>query len=204
MKNILILFLFFSPLFLHAQRFPTGKGTFRSGGGFSFSYTNETTESIYKFTITPRVGYFLTDDLLIGFITNYTLQVGTEETLISALKFTPELKYYWTITDRKFYILGNLQYTIDRKSDFTAAKIVTDNSTIGIGPGVAYFFSRRIGFELNILYTQYLHPDDTFSKVTTDFGFIFHVLDKHGKFKSQQGSDKNEYEKELDIEDDDF
>lgn len=201
MKNILLFILCISPFLAQAQRFPTGKGTFRSGGGFSFSYTNETEESIYKFTITPRVGYFLTNDLLIGFITNYTLQVGTEETLISALKFTPEIKYYWTITDRKFYLLGNLQYTIDRRSDFTGPKVITDNSTVGIGPGVAYFFSRRIGFELNVLYTQYLHPDDTFSKVTTDFGFIFHILDKNGKIK-RQGSDDNEYEQELDIDDD--
>lgn len=202
MKNKLILILLLTPALLHAQRYPTGKGTFRSGGGFSFSYTNETDESIYKFTITPRVGYFLTENLLVGFITNYTLQVGTQETLISAIKFTPEFKYYWTITDHKFYILGNLQYTIDRKSDFTKTKVITDNSTVGIGPGVAYFFSRRIGFEVNILYTQYLHPDDTFSKVTTDFGFIFHILDKHGKLKTQQGNDKNDYEKELDIDDD--
>jgi len=193
---------FLIPFTMLAQRFPTGKGTFRSGGGFSFGFSNEVNERIYKFNFTPRIGYFVTDNLLIGGITNYTLQVGTEETLLSAIKFTPEVKYYWKLKPGT-YLLGTVQYTIDRRSDFTAAKTVDDNSTIGAGPGITYFFSRRIGFEFNILYTQYIYPDEVFSKVNTDFGFIFHILDKSGKFsnpfkdeKPEKG-DKNDYEREL-------
>ncbi|MBK7035625.1 MAG: outer membrane beta-barrel protein [Bacteroidetes bacterium] len=187
MIKTLILFALFFPAVALAQRYPTGKGTYRTGGGASFTSSREVDFNEYKFTITPRFGYFITDEWLTGFALNYTMTVDTN--FISAIKFTPQVKYYYPLSQSTF-ILATVEVGVDRATTFGYSKSIVDHTSISAGPGVAYYFSRRIGFEINILYQQYLNPDNThMSKINATGGFLLNILNKNDRAKKI----KNDY-----------
>ncbi|MFI5170985.1 MAG: hypothetical protein ACHQFW_01265 [Chitinophagales bacterium] len=178
-----------------SQRYPTGKGTMRTGGGASFSLDREETFNIYKLSLTPRLGYFITDEILTGFLMNYTMTVDTD--FVSAIKFTPQFKYYYKLKPSTF-LIGNFEIGIDRATTFGDSKSIIDHTSVSAGPGVAYFFSRRVGFEINILYQQYLNPDDTHtSKINGTGGFVLNILTKEERKKAL-----NQHKYELKEEDD--
>lgn len=195
MKIFSLVLVLLIPLLGSAQRYPTGKGTLRTGGGGSFSQSKEDTYNEYKFSITPRLGYFITDEILTGFTMNYTVTIDTD--FVSAIKFTPQFKYYWKLTPSTF-LLANFEVGIDRATTFGDSKSIVDHTFVAAGPGVAYYFSRRIGFEINILYQQYINPSEDYtSKITATGGFLFNILTKEEKKKENS---KNQYE--LEKEDD--
>lgn len=174
MNKTLIFLLLMLPVSLFAQRYPTGKGTFRTGGGCSFSESTQSAYNQYKFTITPRLGYFISDELSVGFSSNFTTTLDTAFTL--AVKFTPEFKYYYGFSEAA-YLIGNMQFGIDRATTFDNGRFIIDHSSIAAGPGFAYFFSRRVGFEIDIMYQQYVSPDALHqSKVIADGAFVFNLL----------------------------
>ena len=196
MKQITLLLFLLFPLSVFAQKYPTGKGTFRTGSGATYSQTREDDFTDYKFTITPKLGYFVSDELLAGFTMNYTMDLDTDFT--SAIKFTPELKYYYKLSDACF-VLANMNCTLDRSTEFSDPKKINDHSNVAVGPGFAYYFTRRIGFEIDVLYLQYLNPDAThISKVTGDGGMVFNVLSK-----DQLQRQKRKHDYQLHSTDDD-
>lgn len=195
MKNALIVLLLLVPLVTYAQRYPTGKGTFRSGGGVSFSRSNEEYFKEYTFNMTPRIGYFVTDNLSIGFTSNLTFIYDT--TFSTAIKFTPQFKYFYPLS-KSMFLIGNGQVLLDRATRFADPNVVKDQSQFGLGPGFAYYFSRRVGFEIDIVYTQYFNPDPTHqSSLVGDGALIFNILSNKDKKKANR---KGNYE--LQPEDD--
>lgn len=188
MRYAITLFCLFIPLLSFCQRYPTGKGTYRAGGGGSMSVSDKGDFYSYKIQVTPRFGYFVTDRVLTGFTINYAMEVDTE--LVSALKFNPLVKYYYPVNDH-FFILGTAEYGLDRNTTFGYDKTIIDHSSVTFGPGVSYFFSRRVGFEINILTQLYFQPDAAHNnKVFTEGGLILNILNKKDKnanpFKKKQ------------------
>lgn len=184
MKKLVILMSCFIPLMVYSQKYPTGKGTFRTGGGASFTQTREVGYNEYKFSITPRLGYFITDEWLTGFNMNYTMVYN--EDFISAIKFTPMVKYFYKLSPSTF-LLGNLEIGLDRATTFGYTRSIVDHTSVSFGPGVSYYFSRRIGFEIDILYQQYVNPDKNhMSKIDASGGFIFNILTNKDKQKSNR------------------
>ena len=184
MLKTLFFLAVFIPILASAQRYPTGKGTFRTGGGASFTSSREVDFNEYKLQITPRFGYFITDEWLTGFALNYTMTVDTN--FISAVKFTPQAKYYYSLSPSTF-ILGTIEVGVDRATTFGYSKSIVDHTSVSAGPGVAYYFSRRIGFEINIMFQQYLNPDAThMSKINATGGFLLNILSKSEKNKQKR------------------
>ena len=190
-RTLFLLALLFPAVAL-AQRYPTGKGTYRTGGGASFTSSREVDFNEYKFTITPRFGYFITDEWLTGFAINYTMTLDTN--FISAIKFTPQVKYYYPLSASTF-ILATLEVGVDRATTYGYSKSIVDHTSVSAGPGIAYYFSRRIGFEINILYQQYLNPDNThMSKINATGGFLLNILNKSDRAKQTKNNFKLEEE----------
>jgi hypothetical protein len=184
MKKLIIALLCIVPLFAFAQRYPTGKGTFRTGGGGNYSQSDKGEYNLYKLQITPRLGYFVTDALLLGFQTNYTMTLDTNFT--SAIKFTPQLKYFYTVNPH-WFLIAAAEFGVDRTTVFSSPKEITDHSSFAVGPGVAYFYTRRIGFEIGTLYQMYLNPDDTYTnKFILEGGIVFNILNKNDLKKSNR------------------
>ncbi len=192
MLKTLFFYALLFPAVALAQRYPTGKGTYRTGGGASFTSSREVDFNEYKFTITPRFGYFITDEWLTGFAINYTMTIDTN--FISAIKFTPQAKYYYPLSPSTF-ILATFEVGVDRATTFGYSKSIVDHTSVSAGPGVAYYFSRRIGFEINIMYQQYLNPDNThMSKINATGGFLLNILSKNDKAKQNKNNFKLEEE----------
>lgn len=192
MLKTLFLYALLFPAVAFAQRYPTGKGTYRTGGGASFTSSREVDFNEYKFTITPRFGYFITDEWLTGFAINYTMTIDTN--FISAIKFTPQAKYYYPLSPSTF-ILATFEVGVDRATTYGYSKSIVDHTSVSAGPGVAYYFSRRIGFEINILYQQYLNPDNThMSKINATGGFLLNILSKNDRTKQNRNNFKLEEE----------
>ena len=192
MLKTLFFYALLFPAVALAQRYPTGKGTYRTGGGASFTSSREVDFNEYKFTITPRFGYFITDEWLTGFAINYTMTIDTN--FISAIKFTPQAKDYYPLSPSTF-ILATFEVGVDRATTFGYSKSIVDHTSVSAGPGVAYYFSRRIGFEINIMYQQYLNPDNThMSKINATGGFLLNILSKNDKAKQNKNNFKLEEE----------
>lgn len=191
MKTIICILILALPASLFAQRYPTGKGTYRAGGGGSMSISDKTDYYDYKVTITPRFGYFVTDNLLTGFSMNYTMELDTAFT--SAIKFTPQAKYFYKLNPSTF-ILATAEFGLDRSTTYVDPKSIVDHSSVSFGPGVAYYFTRRVGFEINIMTQLYFQPDGSHNnKVYAEGGFVLNVLNKNQK-KTNPFKQKGDYE----------
>lgn len=175
---LLVLFLCVS-LSAFGQRYPTGKGTYRAGGGGSLSISDLGDMYAWRIQVTPRFGYFVTDRLLTGFTTNYIMEM--DSFFSSAIKFTPLMKYYYPLNKNTF-ILANFEFGLDRATTFSDPKSIVDHSSTSFGPGVAYYFSRRVGFEINLLTQLYFEPDATHhNKIYTEGGVILNILNRNQK-----------------------
>jgi hypothetical protein len=173
MKNYLLLvvscLLLTSPVF--AQKYPLGKGAVRSGGGFNFTQVDDPEGKIYRFTVNPNAGYFLTDDFMLGFAMNYTGSIAPGS-YSSTIRFSPQARYYFPLNE-SFFLLADAYYNLDKQRKvINSITELEDNSSFSFGPGVDYFLTRRVSCELVLLYTAYVQPDDTeFNKWSLNFGF---------------------------------
>ena len=198
MKTTLLFTLLALPLLVSAQRYPTGKGTYRAGGGGSFTMADKTDYYEYKLTVTPRFGYFVSDNLLMGFSMNYSVSVDTA--FSAAIKFTPQAKYFYKLNSSTF-ILATAEFGLDRATTYVDPKSIIDHSSVSFGPGVAYYFSRRVGFEVNIITQLYFNPDGSHNnKVYADGGFVLNVLNKNQK-KNNPFKKKGDYDIKEDDDD---
>ena len=155
------------------------------------SISDKTDYYDYKVTITPRFGYFVTDNLLTGFSMNYTMELDTAFT--SAIKFTPQAKYFYKLNPSTF-ILATAEFGLDRSTTYVDPKSIVDHSSVSFGPGVAYYFTRRVGFEINIMTQLYFQPDGSHNnKVYAEGGFVLNVLNKNQK-KTNPFKQKGDYE----------
>lgn len=190
MKTVFFCLLITLSFAASAQRYPTGKGTYRAGGGGSLSVSDMGDYYSWRVQVTPRFGYFVTDRVLMGFTMNYALEKDSAYT--STIKFNPLIKYYYPV-NTNFFILGNAEFGLDRATSFVDPKNITDHSSVTVGPGVAYYFSRRVGFEVNLLAQVYFTPDDAHNnKLFTEGGLILNILNRNQK-------NKNPFQKHEDL-----
>jgi hypothetical protein len=169
-----------------AQRYPQGQGTFRTSGGLSFAPVDDEDDTFlsYKIGLTPSIGYFFTDEALIGLGINYTAIVG-RNLYDATLRFSPSAKYYFMLDKQKF-VIANFTYNFELATELIdGLKTIDNNTSVSFGPGASYFFTRRIGIEATLLYTYYLFPDDI-SKNKFSFSTGFNLNIPANKKKKQQ------------------
>lgn len=165
-----------------AQRYPQGQGTFRTNGGLSISPVESSGElKKYRINLTPSLGYFFTDEALVGIALNYASTVGLGY-YDGSLRISPQTKYYFTISKGTF-IIANFNYNFEIATDKTDdVQEIEDNSGVSFGPGISYFFSRRIGIEATLLYTTYFFPDENHKpKFNFGMGFSLNLPSKKKK-----------------------
>ncbi|MBC8047299.1 MAG: outer membrane beta-barrel protein [Fimbriimonadaceae bacterium] len=190
-RQALILLFILIVCTVHAQRYPQGKGTFRTGGGFSFApVDNDDESSTYRLSLTPNVGYFISDEALIGLGINYSALFGGG-IYESSIRLSPSTKYYFIFSKQKF-LTANFTYNFDLETNVAEGiKTIDNNTSISLGPGASYFFTRRIGIEATLLYTYFLFPDES-SKNKFSFGVGFNVNMPAHKRKNKAANKYND------------
>lgn len=155
------------------------KGNFMAGASIGFSSVNSNTESTttsgtvttdnsaLQFSVTPRIGYFLIENLVIGIGMDYTLNQTSrpvdpgnpssriETETDSDLLFGPYSRYYF-LTGEDKALFGEVSFGFGSSSDKTNIGTTQSTSTnvfaASIGPGFTIFSGDAIGIEALVKY----------------------------------------------------
>ena len=145
-----------------------------SGGSFDNGNITTDKPSSVSFNISPMVGKFLSENVAVGALINFTLSRtnnnGTPEVInsSSAIGITPFLRYYAIKMD-KFSIFGqgNVGFSYSgskSKVDGTSTDgPKTTTLSLNVMPGLAYDVSSKLSLETNI---NFLNLGLTYSVVT--------------------------------------
>lgn len=174
MKKILIIFIttLFININLHSQ---IKQGVFIVGGDFSTSWGSTTTNPFDKskliLAFTPDVGYFITNNFLLGISTPIQI-VRPEGINTGVLGISPFARFYFgEFQSFKFFFVGKAGY-----NDFVKVLYGTQqsnqNATSYLGSGISLILSKQVVVEGILKY------ENTFSDNTSPgsaIGFEFGV-----------------------------
>ncbi|WP_378174534.1 porin family protein [Aquimarina sp. SS2-1] len=149
-KLILTAIAVFTLTFVNAQDGGFAKGDIFVSGSFGYDSESTGDNKNNTFSITPRVGFFVTENITVGARLGYTTQkieVGGGETKINALNAGAFGRYYFTPSN-KFSIFGELGLDyVSAKTEIASTDSTTDGFGINVGPGVSYFISDHFALE---------------------------------------------------------
>ena len=211
MKNHLIILLVPFSLFLNDLSGQVlDKGNFVIGSTLGFSSANsKVTTSInneqeegngptaIQVSIAPNVGYFLTDNFVLGIGLDYTSSTLKEpnenRTEDSDLLFGPFARYYLPVADDMSFFFetdfGFGSSSDEQVINEQTQKIQTNVFAIGLGPGFTIFSNSDIGIEALIKYNFAQGKFDTESNgiktvttTKTNQLDIFPAIDSHKIF----------------------
>ncbi len=148
----------------------TGAGTIMLGGGLNFNTQSSKTAGVdngstTSFGIRPNVGYFLSDNLVVGLGLGFNSSTtkspaaaggtGEDEMINSDFSISPFVRYYSEIGDRAGAFLHGSVDIGSNKTKMTPAGGATAESTgssigVNISPGVYWFITKHIGLESTI------------------------------------------------------
>lgn len=151
------------------------KGSLMIGGGFGFNTgSNKTTSSNgstsvsstskgSEFSFTPRVGYFLINNLALGLgldignsSTTYTEDGKTYKSGSGSTSIAPFVRYYYPVGKVYPFVEANIgfgsQSTKSTDADGKETTNKTSLSSFGVGPGVAFFLNDNVALDASIMY----------------------------------------------------
>ncbi len=182
-KYILLSFLFCLSLVACAQ---TEKGNFLIGGSLSLSRSSQTISSTditsTSFNINPSVSYFVMDRFATGLMTSYSYGRSTSESVGGTAKTTsssegvgPTVRYYFPLGDKVWMFpevdyLWNWNHTTLEITSAPTSESKSNNKTLRLGLGVAYFIAKNVGLE-GIVYYQDFTTSNSSSSNTTSINF---------------------------------
>ena len=153
------------------------KGEIYVGGDFGVGVNNTSmaikdfgklgSSTNVDFTIQPKVGFFVADNLMLGFGLGYSLD-SVEDTTNHAFTIGPSLSYYIPLCEKLYYTP-----TLDLAFCYAATD---DNGVPGFGIGVTLFGmeyrpSKKIGISGNLLSFNYTLLAKNGTRINTvDFG----------------------------------
>lgn len=163
----------------------TEKGGGLIGANFSVGTSKETRDAsaLNNFSFTPRFGYFLNDNLLIGLEIPLNLsklesisyidwngETGAYETMVAPREFSfglsPFVRKYFEFKNRfKIFAQANFLFQINSTKliDEDGYLADTDNKLKGIGaslrPGVSYTISKDVTLEFSFPVVTYFHQN---------------------------------------------
>jgi hypothetical protein len=178
--SFLLVLITFSSL-TYAQ---TSKGSFLLGGNFNIHVENShyeqnnatpyIDEDITSFEVNPYVGYFLFNNLAIGFTPGYSYQKtitisqgNTTNFQIKRFQITPYVRYYGKISKQlSFFAQGtvfNLEHrtakTTLENANVPTTESIDKNETLSprivVQPGLVFFATKRIGIEATLGFIGY-------------------------------------------------
>ncbi|MCF2876257.1 MULTISPECIES: outer membrane beta-barrel protein [unclassified Tenacibaculum] len=202
MKKLLLCTMLFALSFAYGQesdekeKLIIKKGTWYVNGGFSI-YTNNSTNDFssnvnksesLNFNISPKIGYSITNNLIIGLGIGYGYNKhennpASSNSIIKNKSYSifPYIKKYFSLGKKlAFSLHGEFRYTHSKYENHTSLNNVSFNKSndyfVGIRPGVTYFLNNKIALEANIGalgYTRTIHksPLNTFTHTIDNFNF---------------------------------
>ncbi len=133
--------------------FSKGDVFISGAAGFNSTKTGDVKGS--TFNITPRVGFFASDNIAIGLKAGYTSQsqdnaffngVELVDSEINTFEIGAFGRYYATPSS-KFSVFGELDAAYTSSKVDTGADVTTNGFAIGVSPGVSYFLSSNFAIE---------------------------------------------------------
>lgn len=199
-KQIMLLTLFFIGLCSAQEKeewFNIPKGNWVLGGVINYSTQNnedisrdtETTSS--RLIVSPKVGYAIHDNLVIGTSLDYLyvkgqiapeIQLRNTNSKSSFIGFSPYVTKYFNVTKALLFdVEGQISYSVG-ETENTDIALVSDSSLISINiiPGITYSVHKNLAFKLNLGGLSYSRfkteiESDLFDvkEVQDSFGFNF-------------------------------
>ncbi len=127
------------------------KGDYFISGSFGFNSSSTGDNKSSSFTISPRVGYFVSENIAIGARVGYqtfSQEFGAIETDVNTLTIGGFGRYYFTPTS-KFSIFGELGVDYQSiNSDNGTTDTTTNGFGLGVRPGISYFLSTDFALEM--------------------------------------------------------
>ena len=153
------------------------KGDVFISGSFGFGSEKTGDNKTNTFNISPRVGYFVSENIAAGARINFSSEkreLGTNEETLSITTLGAFGRYYFSPTS-KFSLFGELGV------DYVASKFEEEGEPddkangfgLGLAPGVSYFISNNFALEATwgILGYRTVKPDVDNAESTNNFDF---------------------------------
>jgi outer membrane protein len=201
MRIILLAIVLLVAIHVHAQ---TSKGSFLIGGSMNLQRTSTNfydhpgftlvpSTPSGAFTVSPTVGYFPINNLLIGVQPSYTYNWVLNHPTFKTNSWSvgPLVRYYFHMS--KFAVFPEVAMTFDRSrvitaydvhsnNDITAERIKMNGKTYRGGVGFAWFVSQQVGIEtiLALKHTDVGKPSLTKNETSVylNFGIQFYLSKK--------------------------
>ncbi len=180
-KIILSLTALLSIAFANAQSKSEGfsKGNVFVSGSVGFGSTSYDTIKSSSFSFSPKVAYFVTNNIAIGAKlgfgssksdANPFTTIPTVKSETSTTTFGVFGRYYATPAS-KFSVFGNLGFDYSSEND-KLAKVKTNSFDLAVSPGVSYFLSNHFSMEATFGRLGYTSSktDEKDAKATNTFG----------------------------------
>lgn len=178
------------------------KGQWSIEGEFSFNsqnadYSNsngDVNRNDFNFNIAPKVGYTISDNLILGLGVGYAHSktemeddnnnIEGNDSKINAIEFFPYIKKFFPVSKKlALHLQGETRFTF-RKNTFD--NYYNDERVhnseiifIGIRPGISYNMTKNILLQANIGSLGYQHfsgeVDDADTEKSNSFGFNFNT-----------------------------
>ena len=197
MKKIyVVMFIGLSILSSLNSEAQTQKNWFIIGGDIAnLNVGLQKNNSTFNFDFTPRIAWFLRDNLAVGL---YALAgIGSTKTgTITSTSFNygigPVARYYFTgkalesVNKTRWFADANVGINGSNNKTTGQPSVTTNGLGVGFGPGLAYFINRNIALEALVKYNLIVG----FGKSTTDnsinFGVGFQIHLPGSKIRSMK------------------
>lgn len=160
----------------------TEKGKVLVGGSIGFGTEKSDVsgaEESTSFNITPKAGYFVSDNIVIGLGLGYEYEKSATDVKADYVSVAPFGRYYKSLSDQ-FKFFGELSVPLEFGS-FKAGDVKTGESTsigVALAPGFAFFPTKKIGIELafsGLSYENYQREDADGDKIDGASGNSFNI-----------------------------
>ncbi len=162
--------VFMSAVFAYSQ---TDQGTMYLGGSLNFGFGSSKEKAgsttvdgpkTFNFGINPALGYFISDNFMLGLGIGYDMESYKEENYgihdeykvtTSAFNVGPFVRYYMMpVKNAGIFVQGNVAVGFGKvKTETTDDGTTTSNEmklsafTVGVTPGIVFFVSDMVSFE---------------------------------------------------------
>lgn len=153
------------------------KGDVFISGSFGFGSEKTGDNKTNTFNISPRVGYFVSENIAAGARINFSSEkreLGTNEETLSITTLGAFGRYYFSPTS-KFSLFGELgvDYVASKFEEEGEPDAKLNGFGLGLAPGVSYFISNNFALEATwgILGYRTVKPDVDNAESTNNFDF---------------------------------
>jgi len=188
-NHLLTLVIIFTTITVFSQ---TDQGNILIGGssnlGLNFgSFKTEIngsqtqgTQKVTNFNISPRIGYFVIDNLVVGIslpFSSSTNKLNNSKSTENSIFISPFTRYYFTESNIKPFLQGQVGFGSSKnkfESDFSDFESTSNLFNYEILGGVAIFINDYISFDLGINYinsTSKFKNDNDTKNISSQFGF---------------------------------